>query len=114
MISNKFTRKIRLVEAQDYKFVFSRANKISDRNFTLLARKNSLDHPRLGLAIAKKNIKKSVQRNRIKRLIRETFRQSQNDLSQIDVVVMASKKSFLQSNTELLTSLNSLWQKLFK
>jgi ribonuclease P protein component len=47
---------------------------------------NQLEVSRLGLAIPKKNAKRAVDRNRIKRIIRETFRKSSNPLKQ-DIVV---------------------------
>ena len=50
---------------------------------------NALEVSRLGLAVPKKNAKRSVDRNRIKRLIREAFRQSPKDshLASVDLVV---------------------------
>jgi ribonuclease P protein component len=56
-----------------------------------MARANSLDYPRIGLAISKKNIKFSHQRNYIKRLIRESFRLRQNELPKMDFIVFAMR-----------------------
>ena len=54
----------------------------------MLAIPNQLDHPRLGLVVRKKFIKKAVNRNQFKRIVRERFRLSQHDLPAIDIVVM--------------------------
>jgi ribonuclease P protein component len=78
----------------------------------LLAIKNELDHPRLGLAIAKKNVKKAVDRNVIKRAVRENFRKQQQNLGNIDIVVLARKEA-IEAPLELLRkSLEKHWLKL--
>ncbi|MEQ8800483.1 MAG: ribonuclease P protein component, partial [Haliea sp.] len=74
--SASFGKSRRLLTASQYRAVFDDAAvKVSHRNLLLLAR--ITDHPqsRLGLVIAKKNVRKAVQRNRIKRVARELFRQ---------------------------------------
>ena len=43
---------------------------------------------RVGIVVAKKNQKKAVHRNRIKRIIRECFRSKQQNLKGLDVVVI--------------------------
>ena len=47
--------------------------------------KNNLEHPRLGLTVAKKHLKRAHDRNRIKRLVRESFRLSQHNLPSCDL-----------------------------
>jgi ribonuclease P protein component len=44
---------------------------------------------RLGLVVAKKHLKRAVDRNRFKRLVRESFRSHQEQLAGLDVVVLA-------------------------
>jgi ribonuclease P protein component len=76
-----------------------------------LAIKNNFGYPRLGLAIAKKSIKKAVHRNIIKRTIRESFR-IQQGLGCMDVVVFA-KRDAVNVPLELLRkSLEKHWLKL--
>lgn len=86
----------------------------SDRYFTILCCKNDLPHARLGLAIAKKTIAKAHQRNRIKRLVRESFRLQQPFNLGMDLVVMAKKGLQLQSNSEIQASLAQHWNRLSK
>jgi len=46
---------------------------------------------KLGLAISKKNNPRAVDRNRIKRIARENFRQVQHSIAKKNLVVMANK-----------------------
>lgn len=62
--------------------------------FSVLAGVGEQPQARLGIVVAKKNVKLAVERNRIKRLVRETFRLQQQHLNGLDVVVVI-KKNFL-------------------
>ncbi|MCK5889323.1 MAG: ribonuclease P protein component [Methylococcales bacterium] len=107
-----FPKVIRLGKPADYKKVFAKPVKSTDQFFTLLAIKNDYDHPRLGLAIAKKNIRKAVTRNLIKRAIRENFRLQQYLLSSMDIVVLARRDAVNASPALLKKSLDKHWLKL--
>jgi ribonuclease P protein component len=78
----------------------------------VLAKKNTITTARLGLAIAKKSVKKAVDRNRIKRVVRESFRHQKWTLSNIDFVVLCRDKTGLASKNELALSIQSHWEKL--
>jgi len=107
-----FPPQLRLKNPAEYKKVFAKPVKSSDTYFTLLAIKNDFDHPRLGLAIAKKNIKKAVHRNVIKRAVRENFRMQQQTLGNIDIVVLARREA-VDAPLELLRkSLEKHWLRL--
>jgi ribonuclease P protein component len=62
---------------------------------------DSSKNNRLGLAIAKKRVKLAVQRNRIKRIIRESFRLNQHVLPAIDMVVMVKSGIDQLDNKEI-------------
>ncbi len=109
-----FPTRLRLGKPAEYKKVFAKPVKSTDRFFTLLAIKNNSDHPRLGLAIAKKSIRKAVTRNVIKRTIRENFRLQQHLLTKIDVVVLARRDASSASPSTLRKSLDKHWLKLKK
>ncbi|WP_223351813.1 ribonuclease P protein component, partial [Escherichia coli] len=86
-MSRDFDRDKRLLTARQFSAVFdSPTGKVPGKHVLLLARENGLDHPRLGLVIGKKNVKLAVQRNRLKRLIRESFRHNQETLAGWDIV----------------------------
>ena len=107
-----FPPQFRLKKPAEYKKVFAKPVKSSDTYFTLLAIKNDYDHPRLGLAIAKKNIKKAVHRNVIKRAVRENFRIQQQSLGNIDIVVLARREAVDVPLELLRKSLKKHWLRL--
>ncbi|MCK4842486.1 MAG: ribonuclease P protein component [Methylococcales bacterium] len=107
-----FPTQFRLGKPAEYTKVFAKPVKSTDQFFTLLAIKNDLDYPRLGLAIAKKNIKKAVTRNLIKRAVRENFRLQRQDLINIDIVVLARRDAANASPALLKKSLDKHWIKL--
>ena len=96
----------------DFTPVFNNPVVASSPAFTLLAIKNKYENPRLGLTIAKKRVKKASSRNRLKRLIRETFRLRQHQLPNIDIVVMAKNGADKLDNLELNKHLDKLWRKI--
>jgi len=70
------------------------------------------DQPaRLGLIISKKAAPRAVDRNRIKRLVRESFR-CQESLKSADYVVMAKPSVKQLTNQQVLQSLQQLWQRI--
>ncbi|MDP7536257.1 MAG: ribonuclease P protein component [Methylococcales bacterium] len=116
MIKQKFDfpARLRLNKPIQFKSVFDLPTRSTDKYFTVLARKNELDFPRLGLVIAKKNIKKATNRNKIKRMIRESFRTEQHLLGAIDFVVLTRYQTGDVTVERLKVSLKKHWQKLQK
>ena len=113
MANFSFDKSLRLLNAQAYKSVFDDAQlKVSRQQVLLLSRHNSLSQPRLGLVIAKKNVRQATERNRLKRIIRESFRLKQDQLSGIDTVVLARRGLDQLSNTDLHTLFGKLWLQL--
>lgn len=109
-----FPKSHRLLRPADYGKVFNDVQmKVPHRNFLILATPNNLGHARIGLVFAKKNLKLSVQRNRIKRQVRETFRH-QPDLPGMDIIVLGRQGLAVLDNQTVQASLNSLWQRLAK
>lgn len=78
----------------------------------MLAIPNELQRPRLGLVIGKKNIRLAVQRNRIKRHIRESFRLHQHKLPSVDVIVLARSQLDQLSDDRLNALLQKQWSRL--
>jgi len=92
--------------------VFASPKRSRDHLFTVLAAPNDSAACRLGLAIAKRHVKKAVERNRIKRLVRESFRHSREGLAGLDVVVLARSGAAAQGNRRLRDSLAQHWRRL--
>ena len=112
MVNYSFSRELRLLTPDDFQPVFKNAVPAVSPHLTLLARKNTLDHPRIGMAIPKKHIKHAVGRNRIRRIVREQFRHKQHQLPAIDIVVIAKAGIADLSNQEINKILDKLWRKL--
>lgn len=109
MPSHRFNKKQRLLSASDYKEVFDLNNvKISNSSLLILAKPSSGDQSRLGLVIAKKNIPTAVQRNRVKRVVRETFRHQEFTVA-MDIVFLARNRANQLSTQQLTQLLNSAW-----
>lgn len=113
MTTASFKRTSRLLNAGDYKQVFNNARlKVSTPELLFLATRNQSPHARLGLVIAKKHVKLAVRRNRIKRIIRESFRHEQDSLAGLDIVVLARKGLDTLDKPQLHHSCQQLWQQL--
>lgn len=113
--SHAFGKTLRLLNAGDYKSVFDDAPiRASHQHFLILARFNQRSHARLGLVIAKRGIRLAVQRNRVKRLIRESFRHRQDTLSGLDIIVLSRPGMGELDNQTIDKHLNHQWQRLLK
>jgi ribonuclease P protein component len=108
----RFPRRARLTGRNAFAHVFAQPVKSSDRHFTVLARPNALGYPRLGLAISRKVAKSAVARNRIKRIVRESFRHHQAWLGGLDCVVMGRAGLTDQDNAMLFAALQRHWRRL--
>lgn len=112
-MSRDFAREKRLLTPRQFKAVFdSPSGKLPGRNVLILVRENGLPHPRIGLVIGKKSVKLAVERNRIKRQLRETFRLHQMELTGWDIVVIARKGLADLDNPELARQFAKLWRRL--
>ncbi len=111
-----FPKESRLLVAKDYAGVFDQVTlRISGRFFLLLVKAtNHQSGSRLGVIAAKKHAKLAVQRNRLKRLIRESYRERRSVLPAADVVVLIKQGAAQQENLVLRKELQYLWQKLRK
>lgn len=106
-----FNRRSRLVEQTSFTRVFQGAERSRDKMFTVLYRPNGTTKPRLGLAIGKKNCRLATGRNRLKRIIRESFRHHQSDFPGLDIVVLNQPAAASANNSELFRSLQAHWHK---
>lgn len=100
----------RLLNAAAFERVFKKASRSRDKWFTVLCTQSDRDNPRLGMAISKKNCRLATDRNRIKRVVRESFRQHQADLQGLDIVVMNQVAAAQASNKELFASMAGHWR----
>jgi ribonuclease P protein component len=107
-----FKKTQRLLNASDYKKVFDYNRvKVANSSLLILAKPTDAHPSRLGLVIAKKNIPTAVQRNRIKRAARETFRKKQFQ-NPLDVVFLARQGANKLSTQKLTAIIEKSWAKL--
>jgi ribonuclease P protein component len=97
----------------EFQAVFDQtAAKVGEASFVLLLRPNGLGHARLGLVIAKKKVKLSVERNRFKRRVRESFRQQLEQLPPADIVFLARSELASLDNDSFWQALEAAWKRV--
>jgi ribonuclease P protein component len=107
-------REARLRRPSEFAALRLSSGRAGGRCFHVRYRGNDLGHARLGLAISKRVSKLAVERNRIKRLLRESFRRVQHELPPIDLMVMAREQAAGVPGPELLQEIDQLWKKLIQ
>jgi len=104
----------RLQVPAQFRFVFAEPYRAVDANVCVLARRSGLPHARLGLAAGKRHLRRAVDRNRFKRIVRESFRVHQDRLAGLDIVVLARAAAASASRGELRTSIDCQWRQLLR
>jgi len=102
----------RLRHKSEFDRVYRDARRSADACFAVLTRKGEQTLPRLGLAIAARVVGNAVRRNRIKRLVRESFRSHQHELPAVDIVVNARSLARTADNAAIIRSLERHWRAL--
>tara|TARA_Y100001933_G_scaffold200553_1_gene201854 strand:- start:323 stop:700 length:378 start_codon:yes stop_codon:yes gene_type:complete len=119
MMTAGFPREARLLSGVEFKRVFDARQVESNRYFRIhWAERSEPEHPsapgsptgaRLGLAIAKRVARRAVDRNRIRRIARETFRQRRRQLRPVDFIVLAKPQATDADSRTLKLALEQLW-----
>ena len=102
----------RLRRKADFEAAYARGRRLGDGFFAVTVYSNSLGWPRLGLAVAVRAAGGAVERNRIRRIVRESFRLHQHEIPALDLVVSARPKARAAPGSELRASLAALWKKV--
>ena len=105
-------RAARLLRPGDFAALRTSSGRAGGRCFHMRYRDSELGRARLGLAISKRVSKRAVERNRIKRLVRESFRRVRQQLPSVDLMVMAREQAAGVPGAELLRELEDMWKKL--
>ena len=109
-----FPRKHRLTRPHEFRRVFQRGRhrRIHVEGIFCRVRESTCPHARLGLALSKRSIKHAVGRNRVKRLVRDSFRLEFKQLPAVDIVIMGETKLVSMDNAAILQQLGMLWERL--
>ncbi len=87
MTGGRFTKKMRIRKHREFGRVYGRRRSAGDGLLLIHGCENRFDYPRLGLTVSRK-VGGAVLRNRWKRIVREAFRRSQDELPKgVDLVV---------------------------
>jgi ribonuclease P protein component len=106
------TRNHRLIGKKEFQSIFAEANKVSQKHLLVLYKPNKKAHARLGIMVGKRHAPLAVERNQIKRVIRESFRINQAELQGLDIIVIARQQCDSLDKTQLRIGIDKLWQKL--
>lgn len=92
-MSEKLPKKCRLCRQKDIKNVFVKGRKISDgkSEVFLICTPNQKEYPRLGIIVGKKALRKAVNRACFRRVAREAFRQCNEKIKNMDIIILAGK-----------------------
>ena len=110
-----FPRALRLRKPGEFRRVYANGRRLSNEFFTINVEANALEQPRLGMSVAVRTLGSAVARNRVRRLIRESFRHHQAGMQPpVDVIVGVRTAARAAPVQELRASLERLWQKLMR
>lgn len=109
-ISAKFAAACRLLRADGFDHVIH-AESTADKHFKIFFARNCLNNARLGVVASKKLLPRAVERNRVKRIIREVFRHHNIKLCNLDLVVMV-RRDYSRVVNSRIDSLDKLFSQV--
>ncbi|MDA8561937.1 ribonuclease P protein component [Gammaproteobacteria bacterium] len=107
-----YSKKNILNNKKDFNFVFKSSNKISHKYLTVIYNNSPSLINKLGIIVKKRFIKKAVDRNKIKRIIRESFRYQSEKMKGKFIIVIIRNKCNELSKLNLRKGIDELWEKL--
>jgi ribonuclease P protein component len=111
-VNQKFSFPQRLHRREEFERVLQLKG-LNDSWLALHSESNTTGTERLGIVVSKRVVAKAVARNRIKRMIREVFRQScSNTVSALNIVVRVRKSPGDEDAVEFRRSLSRLLTKV--
>ncbi|MES1965956.1 ribonuclease P protein component [Psychrobacter sp. AH5] len=111
----RFTKEQRLLTPAAFREVFDAPErKLHQSHLMAFIRSNTLDQPRVGMAITKRKVPNAVSRNLVKRLIRENFRNQAFNLENKDIVFIVKNSIKDISNKDIKKQINNIFKKIEK
>lgn len=108
----RFLRSQRLVGQKSFRRVFRSGRRRGAAGLVVIAAPGPGPRPRLGISAARRQIRRAVDRNRLRRLVRESFRQAQDRLQGLDVVVVVRAPCLGCDRRAISRTLDKLWNGL--
>jgi len=102
----------RLRRAADFAALRHASGKLDTRYFLIRYGAGAAAEVRCGLAVSRKVSKLAVQRNRIKRIARESFRHARTQLPLLDILLIARAQAVNAPNDSLRGDLDRAWPRL--
>lgn len=93
VLNCSFPKELKIRKSSEYEEIFSKAKRLRSKHFNILYVQNTLGYARAGVVVGKRDIRSAVKRNRIKRIVREVFRNNKSLFDSLDVVFLAKKAS---------------------
>ena len=109
----KLTRASRILKLSEYRTIFENGKMVKNKYWQIIAQNVRDDRARLGIIVSKKIYNLAVDRNRLKRIVKEVFRLEQNNFKNWCFIVMV-KKSKLTQNSILYSELTNLFYQSLK
>lgn len=92
MTALRFTKEAKLIKTDEFSSVFNFRKRISAKYLALHYQPNQIGHARLGLVVGKKIARRAVDRNYMRRVLRELFRLQQYEIASVDLVIRVQNK----------------------
>jgi ribonuclease P protein component len=112
LLNFNFSRQAKIVKTDDFSSVFNLRKRVAHKHLVMRYRINEVNIARLGLIVSKKTAKLAVQRNYMRRVLRELFRLNQHNLPAIDLVIQVQKIFEKSDFIEVKQEFEFLMQKL--
>lgn len=110
-VNAKFPPERRLRRPGEFKHVYATGRRFGNELFTVSVAPSE-SGPRLGLSIAARILRHAVARNRVRRVVRESFRLQVLQLPPLDIVIGARAAVTEADNAHLRAALERLWRKI--